>query len=249
MIRDLVDMRVLGAVRLIDPATKMWIDAPLDVTSPGVKIIRNLHSAYVIAEAPGFESYETSFQDQPATIPLQSRTVTLTIEDQKNYWLARTVDVKLPRDPDPKKYDQPASLFQAIEVPVYPSPIARRAPGVALLRVSVKQNGTSVGLGNALLRVTAASDGSLLARGLADDRGEALVMVPGLKVMTWDTSGGNAVLASTTAAKVTAIWDPSAVAPVNPDDLEANMATLKTGVADAQLAPGQEQPVLVNVTV
>lgn len=238
-----VEQRVLGAVRLVDAATGRWIDDPMSVSSPGVRFIRNAHSAYVLAEAPGFANYSAAFSAPPA---VSSAPLVITIADPSGSYLARRTSLSVPRDPDPTHADQPGSLFRALEIPMYPSPIGPIAVGAAVLRASVKSAGQP--LGGALVRVVRKSDSQLLARGLSDGRGEALVPVPGIPVMTWDSSGG-AVMARETDVTITAVYDPAATPPPDPDDLEARSASLKTASIDGKLASRRELAVALNVSL
>src|SRR5207253_7287921 len=125
LVIDQVDSRVLGAVRFADATTQRWVTSPLDVTAPGATLLRNRSGAYVIAAAAGLEPYLGVFALDLAALPAGGPvTVTMTVRDPTGHYLARTVDVTLPRDPDPDGAAAGGSLFRAVQVPLYPAPAA-----------------------------------------------------------------------------------------------------------------------------
>ena len=75
MSAELSDRRVLGALRFTDAVTALPIDAPLSVSAPGVRWIRNRRAQWVIASAPGLAEHETRFLAPPAAPPLGDVTV------------------------------------------------------------------------------------------------------------------------------------------------------------------------------
>jgi hypothetical protein len=244
VILEQIDRRVLGAVRFVDATTGRWVRDPLTVSAPGCRLVRNLSGAYVLTSVPGLEAHTAAFQDQPPTPDTGPVKVTVTVAVPDGRYLARRVVIALPRDPSPANGDQPASLFQPVLAPLYPSPSGETADGAAMLRVSVKRAGAAAA--NALLRVLRASDSQLLARGLTDDRGEALVLVPGIPVMTWDT-GGQAVMARDTDATISAYHDETASAPPDPDDLEARRDALASITQPVKLASRREDAVALEI--
>ena len=70
------------------------------------------------------------------------------------------------------------------------------------------------------------------------DRGEALVVIRGIPVTTWETGPG-AVLATEIAATLEAVFDPAAPELPDPDDLEARRATLNRATTPVMLAAGR----------
>jgi hypothetical protein len=238
------DRRVLGAVRFVDPTTGRWVQEPLLVSAPGCRLVRNRGGAYVLTAVAGLEAHAAAFDAVPATPATGSLSVTVSVADPSGRYLGRRVAIALPRDPDPANADLPMSLFQPVLAPLYPSPTGETAAGAAVLRVSVRRAGA--GAGSALLRVLRTSDSLLLARGLTDDRGEALVLVPGIPFMTWDSSG-EAVMASETDATITAYHDAAAVAPPDPDDLDARRGALPSVTAPIKLALRREDTVALEI--
>ena len=89
---------------------------------------------------------------------------------------------------------------------------------------------------------------------MADERGEALVGVPGIPVTTWSPTPGPVTI-STVAARVAACFDKTAFDPVtsmypDPSQLEAAFATLPhSNDIPLDLASGREVSQRIDVTV
>jgi hypothetical protein len=149
--------------------------------------------------APGLRAYTESFQEQPgppaaSALAIKSVLVELNVSDPSFQYMPRRSSINLPRDPDPAKADKADSLFKPVEVPLFLSPSAGIAPGWSIIRATVKEKGTNRLLPWSLLRVM--SDGPtprLLAMGLADNRGEALVAVPGIPITTFGETEADVV--------------------------------------------------------
>jgi hypothetical protein len=169
---------------------------------------------------------------------LGSASVEVTVRDPDGKYLARRTTLRLPLDPDSQHVNAPGSLFTPVDVALYPSPVASTAPGWAIVRASVAVSGSLAPLSGALIRVLRGSDGTRLALGLSDGRGEALVAIPGIPVTTWD-AGAGAVLASEIDATVQAVADPVAPAVPDPDDLEARQGSLPSSSSTVKLASGR----------
>jgi hypothetical protein len=245
IILEQLDQRAIGAVRFIDAATRLWIQDYLKVTAPEVKLIRNAHGAWVITHAPGFEQYVDAFTKPPVSPALGAIALTLTVEDPSGRYLARKLTVKLPRDPNPANAN---SVFDVVEAPLYPAPAGQVAPGAAIVRATVRAKVGGAGLGGALIIVARKSDNVVLARGLSDARGEALVTVPGVPVMTWNNSGGS-VLAPETVVITTAYYDPALKPPPDPEALELKLNTLKKASAEMKLASRREQAQTLEIVL
>ena len=235
MSADLLDRRVLGGVRFVDGVTGLPISRMLVVGAPNVRWIRNRSGDYVAAAAPGLAAHTRTFAAPPAAPPLGSVAVAITVSDPLGEYVARRATVTLPRDPDPAHGDQAGSLFRPVGVPLYPAPVARTAPGWAVLRVTVRGNTPDSRLPGALLKVVQDVTQRVLARGLADARGEALVAVPGIPVTTFSTGPGP-VLATQVAARLQVFAPAAGAEPSDPDQLETQ-PVLKS--APVQLASGR----------
>jgi hypothetical protein len=240
---------VLGAVRFLDAVTGLRILDPLVVSAPGVRWLRNRLGYYVIADAPGLARATESFGEQPADVPVGSVPIALTVRDPGGRYLPRRGTLRLPRDPDPSRADEPESLFRPVDVRLFPAPAAGTAPGWALIRATVFAGQTDRGLPGALVRVLRQRDGRHLASGLSDRRGEALVAVPGIPVTTWE-EGEGPVLATQVEVTLKAHFDPNAADPPDPDDLEARHLGLSaSGDVNRSLASGQTLVATLAVTL
>jgi hypothetical protein len=233
-----VDRRVLGAVRFVDAATGVDVQEPLQVTAPGVRWIRNRTGWYVIAGVPGLEAHVDAFAAPPSAPPLESLAVTLTVRDPHGRYLPRLHTLRLPRDPDPAHAGAAGSLFDAVDVQLFSAPVARPPAGWAVVRASITAAGTDAPVAGALVRVVRAGDGPRLAAGLSDDRGEALVPVPGIPLTTSD-GGPGPVVATEVQVTLEVIVDPAAAGVPDPDDLEARHAALRVASSNAMLAAGR----------
>ena len=235
MILEHVDRRVLGAVRFVDGATGVTVQDALVVTAPAVRWIRNRLGWYVIADAPGLAAHTDAFLAPPPAPPLETVVVTMTVRDPSGRYLARRHTLRLPRDPDPAHADASGSLFRPIDVALFSTPATRPPVGWAVVRASVTVAGTGAPIAGALVRVVRTSDARHLASGLTDDRGEAIVPVPGIPITTSD-DGPGPVVATEIEVTLEAIVDPAASDVPDPDDLEARRAALVVTTASAMLA-------------
>lgn len=265
-----VERRVLGAVRFLDATTTLPIRAPLAVVAERVRFVCNRGGRYVIFSAPGLQAYTESFQRQPVapdpqSVALRSIPIELNITDPEGVYLPRRSTIEIPLDADPARADDEGSLFKFIDVKLYPSPVAQTSVGWAVVRATVKETGTNNRLPWALIRVLRAGDSLLLATGLSDRRGEALVPVSGIPITTWE-EGTGPVLATEIDVALEVVFDPavkkvrdpedlSAADDPNrgyvpdPNDLEARRATLPSSSSPAKLASGREHKAVLEVTL
>jgi len=259
LIRELerTESRVLGALRCVDASTGAAIDTPLQVLVPGARMRRNRSGLYVIVQADSLAAHEGAFDAPPALPATGSLSFTASIADPSGRYLPRLATFALPRDPLPANAAQAGSLFRAIQVPMYPAGVAPLGANWSVLRVSVRDSTSGDALGGALLRVR--SGGQVLARGLSDWRGEALVPVPGVPATTWSEDPG-AVVVSEIAAQLEVAFDaltgtrvsaaqvqagqvPDTLPRVDPQDLETRFALLPNATQALQLAFGRSQSV------
>jgi hypothetical protein len=233
---DLIDRRVLGALRLVDHPTQAVIQRPLRITAENVRFVRNLSSYYVIMAAPGLAAHITEFESPPSEPDLGSVSITIRIEDIQQAYLPRITTIELPRNPDPTAADQAASLFQPVDVVMYRTPNAFTNVNWSAIRGSVfrlDEQDNRIPIGGALLRVIRTDDDAVLARGLSDRRGELLVTVAGIPITNFsngekdkDSTPSGPVVTSETPVRLEVIIDSELPWPVNPDVLEANIATM-----------------------
>src|SRR5690606_25950650 len=111
----------------------------------------------------------------PASPAVESRSVTLTIAPAEPRLQARTFILKLPRNPDPAKFDQPESLFHPIEVILLATPLQGRDALACILRVRVHRKSDKALVGGALVRARS-DNGKFEAMGITDRTGEAAVV-------------------------------------------------------------------------
>jgi hypothetical protein len=259
-----VERRVLGAVRIVDATTGTRIDDGLVLTPPAdARLQRNRSGLFVITHMEALAAHESAFGAPPATPALGSVALALRIDDTLGRYLPRLARVALPRDPTPADVLPANSLFVPVALGLYPSAAARTGANWATLRVTATETSTGDALGGALLIVSVG--GVVVARGLSDWRGEALVAVPGVPVTTWSDAPGavvvNEVDASVTlvvdavagtrasAAQVHAGKAPATLPCVDPDDIEARRATLHAVSKATKLATGRSQSLSLTLAL
>lgn len=239
-----IDRRVLGALQFRDAVTGLRISTPLLVQGPGVRLIRNLSDLYVISGAPGFREYTRWFAPPPAAPTVAPATLELSVSDPGRGYLARRFNVALPRDIDPEHAANADSIFQPINVDLFPAPAASTATGWAVIRASVVAAGSDppTPLPHALIRVVGQRNGdeAVLGVGLADQRGEALVAVPGIAATNWDAAEDGPVVSTEITVTVEALFDQNAGAIPNPDLLNQLWESAPTGSVSLKLRSGRE---------
>ena len=262
--RDRVEARVLGALRCMDATTLVPLTLPVAVAGPGASFVRNRSGLYVLRDWTALAAHATAFEAPPAAPPVgEAPPLDLTLIEPSGQYLPRRVRLALPRDPNPANAAAAGSLFRAIDVAMYPSPQAPVATNWTVLRVTAVEAASGDALGGALLRVMA--NGTVLARGLTDWRGEALVPVSGVPVTTW-SDDPNAVIVSEIPASLEAIFDPAAgrrtpaaairtgeppVAPplVDPDAIENARAGLPQASRAVQLATDRSLTLSLSIAL
>jgi len=257
LLRELerVDSRVLGALRCIDAGTRAQVPGPLQVQIAGARVLRNRSGLYVIAQADALAAHAAAFDAPPVVPALGSVALQATVSDPAGRYLPRRAALALPRDPAPANAALAGSLLRAIELPLYSSATAPTGLNWSVLRLSVRDSASGDALGGTLVIARAGSQ--VLARGLSDWRGEALLAVAGVPVTTW-SDDPHAVVVTELAARLEWVFDPAsgtrtpqsevraghtpARQPlVDPDQLEANRATLPHATRTVALAAGRSQ--------
>ena len=261
--RERVEHRVLGALQCTDATTLVPLETPLTLAGDGVDLVRNRSGLYVIWEWTRLATHALAFDTPPPAPALGSESLDLSVQDPSGRYLPRRVRIALPRDPLPANAADAQSLFRPIDVPMYASPSAKVGANWVVLRVNLRETTSRDALGGALLRVI--SNGNVLARGLTDWRGEALVPVSGVPVTTW-SDDPNAVIVSEIAASLEAVFDPAAgqrtpeaivlsgasdvTQPVvDPDAIEAARVGLPQTAAAVSLAAGRALSVSLQITL
>ncbi|MBW4484543.1 MAG: hypothetical protein KME14_18580 [Tildeniella torsiva UHER 1998/13D] len=277
--RELCDRRILAALRCRDGVTQLPVRSSMQIAARGVSILRNRSGYYVIVSAPGFERYTQTFDLAELGVAPAPATLTLQITDPSGQYLPRRFTVPLPRPAavgDPAPAPGSPSVFQPIDIPLYPSPLARTSPGWAVLRTTVLNATTGRRLPWALIRTTLATAADTPFLGLSDWRGEALVAVRGIPITTWadpndddldpDPATPPPVTTTAVTATLEVIADPTrqTIAPdadlltmtdpnpnffPDPEDLNARRATLPSGTQTLTLASGQTYTTALSVTL
>jgi hypothetical protein len=241
MLTEHITRRMTTALRFLDVNTNAVITTPLTLLAPGAQVVRKPQGDYVILRAPAGNIFE------------------YTVSDPVGQYLPRRQRLPLPRDPDPTHAEQPTSIFQAATLTLYPAPTASPSPGAATIRLTIVDQADQTPVPCALVRVLRTGDNIPLARGLAEwrgrTRGEALVNVPGLPMITWGDGNGDEddapVLISEIAATLEVVVDPAfnptAETPPDPDDLEARRADLPTTTLAIQLSAGRQHRHIIEV--
>ena len=255
--------RVLGAFRCVDATTLAPIDDPLVVSAQGARFLRNRSGLYVVWSWTGLSAHEDAFEQPPAAPPIGSEVLDVEVRDPGGRYLPRRARLALPRDPSPAHAAEADSLFRAADVPMYPAASAPLGANWVEVRVTVRETASGDALGGALLRVVAGA--RVLARGLTDWRGEALVPVAGVPVTTWSTEPGAVVVTEisgslecyfdaatgtrTAAAEVRAAAGPATPPLPDPEALEAGRAALPQSITPLVLAAGRSVAVAISLGV
>jgi hypothetical protein len=238
MTAENVEHRALAAIRFLDEETRLPVRAPVRLEGEGVRFVRNFRGLHVITDAPGFEDYAANF-DLPLTPPAPA-TLTLTATDPSHVYLSRRFTVNLPRDPSPGPDEElpEDSVFTPVDVVLYPSAVARPSAGSAVVRLSVQDN-AGAPLPGALVELTLETP-NIVRRGLCDDRGEALVLIPGIPIADWS----NPTASTEFDLTVKAAWSAGAPPP-NPDALAASLLPVAGTI---QVATGAEIAKTIKLT-
>jgi hypothetical protein len=228
--KERLDSRVLGAVRWLDAVTEQPITHALTVTAGDLRFVRNLSGLSVIVAAKGLEAYEACL-DLDTLPPEQevddlSLDFTAAVTDPTGRYLPRRFDLKLPRVAQPPRLpngQRPASsLFDPVPIALLPGPLAPVAAGWAQVRVTAR-TAEDKPLKHLYLRVVATADDAVLGRGMTDERGEGLVIVPGLKLFAPGNTPAE-VTTSETDVRLEAILPGEVAAAVDWTALEAEDA-------------------------
>ncbi len=259
---ELVERRILGALRCIDRATGFVLRRPFNVTSGNATLIRNRSNLYVIKTAIGLETHTEAFAAAPALPDLGSISIKVQVDDPLHKYLPRTITIDLPRDPNPDNSTNEDSLFNPVDVSLYPAPNAALLTNWSTVRVSVMRNDPSHGLvpvKGSLLRIVRISDSEVLSSSLTDDRGEALIIVSGVPITQFadddedenpDDGPGNSVspvIVSELSVRLETSIESNLNWPVNPDFLESNHLDNLVNTETLTLRTGRTEKVAIEL--
>lgn len=247
MAAERIERRVLGALAPLSRATASPVSAPLRVASQQAQVRRNRAGLYVITAAQGLEHHLDAFEAAPAAPAPGSLVVSFRIEDPRGRFLPRQLTLRLPRAPDPAAED---SLFEPVPVLLYPAATAPLSPNWSRIRATLRRAGEP--LRGALLRVVRLLDETVIASGISDPRGEALLIVPGVPVTRFAEEdeaedGATPVVVNRLPVRLEAShrerdW------PVDPDELEAEHAADLATSVELALRTGGSERVVLNLT-
>lgn len=256
-----VEQRVLGALRLIDRVTRTPITSLVRFRSENARVVRNRHGLFVVTEAKGLAAHTEAFAEPPDIPALESIAYTFEIYDPQERYLPRVVVLRLPRDPDPANSGHANSLFRPFDVALYPAGTAKIAYNWSTIRVSVSQGvdpQAATPVRGALLMVLDKADDTLLASGISDERGEALVVVPGVPVTKFaDEADGHGhghghgappVIVTTLPVRLELSLAPVVSWPLDPDVTEQNHAANRRTSIELTLRTGRMEKVAINLT-
>jgi hypothetical protein len=240
MTPSLSDRRAICALRCVDAPTGQPLSQHFEVSAPGARFRRNAIGLYVLLEAPGFESYTREWEQPPAQPAVGAISLAADIRDPARRYLTRRVSLRLPRDPSPANSASPDSLFQPIQVRMFPTAALTTLPNWASIFVTVRNRDTGAPIPNALLRVLEPpANTRVLGRGMTGPLGEALVAVANIRLV--GSGEGEDVLVTDVPVTLEAIVDPNLNATPDPDDLENRRSQLLSNTAGLSLAAGRRQ--------
>jgi hypothetical protein len=253
-----IETRVLGALRLVDASTGVDIDTPLVLRALDghARFVRNPSGLHVIAFWSTLAAHEAAFVTPPNEPDVGAFELPISITDPAGRYLPRRVTVALPCEPDPDNADDEGSLFRPVLTPMYPAAAAATGPNWSVVRVSVTDQASGDALGGAFLN--ARRNGDVLGRGLTDGRGEGLLALPGIPMLTFGDDD-EAVVVEEITVTVGAVFDPDQgtrigaaalragarppVPVVDPDALEALADDLVVGARELAVAARRSQTV------
>ena len=248
---EVSERRILGAFRMVSAITGTSVDSDFIVDAGDLKVLRNRSGVFVVRDAPGMHDLTTKSDVQGVALPAQQQ-FEITVRDDDFVYLPRRFKLALPRKIAP--LTDPDSVFNAVKVKMYPTPAAPVMPSWAVLRVSVVKAGgpARTGLPWSAIRVNRGAETLLMA--LSDARGEALVTVVGLPARSSNGDSSGALLSSEVAVDVTAFFDPANASKAkdfvpDPDELMANIGTMKSSTQSIKIAPGRTNKVNIEIAI
>jgi len=247
---DLVDRRILGAVRAVDGVSGVPIRHALRLEGTGIGFQRTRSGDYAIVRAEGLGHHVTQFQAPPAAPAPETLPFAVTVHDPGGAYMPRITTIRLPRRFDPG--NDIRELMEPILLPMTPAAALAAALSWAVVdALVVDQDGGPIR--GALVEVRPQGGGERLGWGLTHGRGEARVPVTGLATFREvendpNDDSDNEIVTDETTVTVRATADPERPWPVDPDALAAGGGDLRTAtVAALALAPGRTDRVALTL--
>ena len=212
-----IEHRVLGALRFVDAATGRERLGPLELSAVEgtARFVRSRSGLQVLWDWSGLREHASAFTAPPGAPPTGSVPFRFEVRDPTGEYLPRRASLDLPRNPDPDLAHDPDSLFQPATVPLYRAPAAPTGPNWAVIRATVTDAASGARLGGAVLTVTRGE--RVIARGLTDGRGEGVVPVVGIPMLTFgaepdpdDEEDDGAVVVDSVAVRLRAAFSSAA---------------------------------------
>ena len=265
------ELRVLGAIEFVDATTGARVDAPLLLAPAGAaaagavpRLTRNHAGLYVLREWSGLADHALAFLAPPPLPAVGALRLDFTVADPAGDYLPRAFRMALPRDPDPARRGSADSLFVPHRVELMRAARAPLGANWSRLDVRVAETASGDALGGALVEVRD-THGALLARGVTDWRGEAVLPVAGVPVTTWSEDADAVVVTEidvrvqaffgptqglrTTQAAADAGRAPAALPAPDPDRLAADPALRASDPASLPIAARRARAVRLAVTL
>jgi hypothetical protein len=247
------ERRALALLVFVD-ALGARVQSPVEVASPGLRLLRKGSGEMVVMSAPGLEAHDV-FAAPPAVPAVGALALPLDIRPRLRGLAARRFVLRLPRNPattDPLPAD---SLFRPVEIPLLPAPGATPTGLVAAVSVTLRNALDDRRIEGALIRCTP-DGGRPVARAMTNAAGEALILVPGVPV---SVPGPAATVLPDLGATLDAIVDPALVhfhreveldaareaaerqrdGFFDPDDLQARLGGAATPATPLRIAAGR----------
>jgi hypothetical protein len=200
---EVVDRRVLAALRFVSAATGLPVEGSPAVSASGLRFVRNRLGLLVVYRADGYRAQTDAFEGQPGGVPVSFQGV---VVDPDRRYLPRRFTLDLLRDADPQSAGDAGSLFTPVEVELYLSPTAARRATWAVVRGTVRDAVSGDPVGGALVRLMPSLPGARAVWGMSqpalDARtgrplrtaGEVMLAIPDLPVITWAADENDVLL-------------------------------------------------------
>jgi hypothetical protein len=178
---EVIERRVFGAVEFVDDVTGARLLGPLQIDSPGVRLVRNHSGLHVIREIDGADAYTRAFANPP-TKPARSDKA-MTVRDPAGRYLPQAFTLALPRllaAPGAPVADAD-NVLVPVQIRLMPAAALALQAAWAVLRLKLVVTGSNpeLGLANVMVEATPAVAGLTLRRTLTDAHGEVLLVIEG----------------------------------------------------------------------
>lgn len=182
MIHLQMERRVLGAVEFVDATTGATVRRPLRVQSTA-RTWWQRSGLLVIADAPGLHEHTSAFARPPDQPPVGSVAVSLQVTDPGREYQPTTVELALPRSPDPQAAD---SVLRPVPLRLWRTGAAPASPNWTVYRATLLLAGTETPVVGALVQLVAAGH---TQQALSDATGQVTLALVGQPLFTLEGGG------------------------------------------------------------